>query len=151
MPGKREIIETTLIMTVLFPTFGGTKIMLSFLFFSFLVSNTEVVRGFSSNYLDSLAESNVAPARNFNYLDSLCRDSTQTDNFQPKETQMSPPSNNVDLEKVAAETPSSHYAKRNPGAGWAGYQHKKFGGYLNNLRENHLEEGKTAQVYLDRI
>eukprot|EP01083_Nonionella_stella_P057168 150188_1 len=101
-------------MTVLFPTFGVTKIMLSFLFFSVLVSNTKVVRGFSSNYLDSLAESNVAPARNFNYLDSLCRDSAQTDNFQPKETQTSPPSNNVDLEKVAAETPSSHYAKRNP-------------------------------------
>ena len=38
-----------------------------------------------------------------------------------------------DLQDVAAATPSEHYAKNNPGAGWAGYKHPMFGGYLDAL------------------
>ena len=37
--------------------------------------------------------------------------------------------------QVIENTPSDHYAKKNPDAGWAGYNHPKFGGYLNNLKK----------------
>ena len=39
----------------------------------------------------------------------------------------------VDLNEVAASTPEDHYAKKHPGAGWAGFKHPQFGGYLDNL------------------
>lgn len=62
---------------------------------------------------------------------------------------------------TASSTPDDHYAKNHPGAGWAGYKHPNFGGYLDNLNENTFEEGKKAdygddirwgaQVYLDRL
>ena len=65
------------------------------------------------------------------------------------------------LAATAAITPDDHYAKDHPGAGWAGYKHPQFGGYLDNLNENTFEEGKKAdygddirwgaQVYLDRL
>lgn len=70
--------------------------------------------------------------------------------------------NDIDLEQsYVAEIPPDHYSKRNPGAGWAGHRHPKFGGYLNNLKQNVWEDGKEAdygddvrwgaQVYLDQI
>lgn len=65
------------------------------------------------------------------------------------------------LAATAEITPDDHYAKNHPGAGWAGYKHPQFGGYLDNLNENTFEEGKKAdygddirwgaQVYLDRL
>ena len=36
-------------------------------------------------------------------------------------------------ETTIAETPDDHYAKVHPGAGWAGYKHPMYGGYLDNL------------------
>eukprot|EP00593_Proboscia_inermis_P005596 CAMPEP_0171318146 /NCGR_PEP_ID=MMETSP0816-20121228/86103_1 /TAXON_ID=420281 /ORGANISM="Proboscia inermis, Strain CCAP1064/1" /LENGTH=63 /DNA_ID=CAMNT_0011812285 /DNA_START=152 /DNA_END=343 /DNA_ORIENTATION=+ len=38
-----------------------------------------------------------------------------------------------DLEEVAKRTPDDHYAKEHPGAGWAGFKHPQYGGYLDNL------------------
>jgi hypothetical protein len=35
--------------------------------------------------------------------------------------------------ETIAETPDDHYSKDHPGAGWAGYQHPMYGGYLANL------------------
>lgn len=43
------------------------------------------------------------------------------------------------LDQIRALTPNDHYAKHNPGAGWAGYTHPLYGGYLNNLKQNKLE------------
>jgi len=34
------------------------------------------------------------------------------------------------------DIPDEHYAKDHPGAGWAGYTHQKYGGYLERLSEN---------------
>ena len=43
------------------------------------------------------------------------------------------------LEEVAKNTPDEHYAKRHPGAGWAGYKNPMFGGYLDHLSKEELE------------
>ena len=55
----------------------------------------------------------------------------------------SPPSNLGDqyssLNDVAQVTPDDHYAKHNPGAGWAGYKSPKFGGYLDGLSRTDWE------------
>ncbi|CAJ1970225.1 unnamed protein product [Cylindrotheca closterium] len=34
---------------------------------------------------------------------------------------------------IARRTPDDHYAKHHPGAGWAGYKHPMYGGYLDHL------------------
>lgn len=115
-----------------------------------------IVAGFQVNYLNTLSAPKKAPiisSGNTNkYLNSL--------GSEPSPTQHStlPP---VDLNQVAIETPLDHYAKENPGAGWAGYKHPLFGGYLDRLKENAWEEGKEAdygndirwgaQVYLDAL
>lgn len=88
-------------------------------------------------------------------------------------------SNNLD--GISKDTPNDHYAKNNPGAGWAGYKNPMFGGYLDNLSSSNsdndggsdgsgenenktnaiFEQGKKAdygddvrwgaQVYLDNL
>lgn len=42
------------------------------------------------------------------------------------------------LEQISDLTPAYHYAKNNPGAGWAGYKHPLYGGYLENLKQNNV-------------
>lgn len=52
-----------------------------------------------------------------------------------------PPRNEYEvpnLDQISAVTPADHYAKHNPGAGWAGYNHPLYGGYLKNLKQNNL-------------
>jgi hypothetical protein len=43
------------------------------------------------------------------------------------------------LDQIRSITPDDHYAKHYTGAGWAGYNHPLYGGYLNNLKQNNLE------------
>lgn len=47
-------------------------------------------------------------------------------NLQPTDSYYS-------IEDVMARTPEDHYAKQNPGAGWAGYKNPMYGGYLDHL------------------
>jgi hypothetical protein len=120
---------------------------------------------FSSNYLESLTKSNDKVSKpSANYLDSLTTNRNgaiqNSDGVSdaPIEKSIRPI---FDLQDVSAETPSDHYAKKNPGAGCAGYHHPMFGGYLDNLKGNIWEEGKEAdygddvrwgaQVYLDNM
>mmetsp|Transcript_2906 Transcript_2906/g.4439 ORF Transcript_2906/g.4439 Transcript_2906/m.4439 type:complete len:114 (-) Transcript_2906:90-431(-) len=96
--------------------------------------------GFSS-YLDSLTqEIQSPPSSPINYLDPLSTIETAIpDDSSTLHAIQSPIS---DLKETAAQTPDEHYAKENPGAGWAGYQHPMFGGYLNNLKQNNWDDGK---------
>jgi hypothetical protein len=43
--------------------------------------------------------------------------------------------------------PDEHYSKNHPMAGWAGYKHKRWGGYLDNLAS--LPSSETAQKQSD--
>ncbi len=108
------------------------------------------VESFSTSYLDSLSTS--APkvdTSNQSYLDTLdisahraditINNGDSHDNAQGLLTSLHPSSypqwsfSTPDLDEVAAATPDDHYAKINPGAGWAGYKHPMFGGYLDAL------------------
>jgi hypothetical protein len=115
--------------------------------------------GFPS-YLDSLSRKILSPPSSpMNYLDSL----STNENVIPDDSSTLRPFQSPisDLKQTATQTPDEHYAKENPGAGWAGYQHPMFGGYLNNLKQNNWEDGKEAdygddvrwgtQVYLDNM
>ena len=44
-----------------------------------------------------------------------------------------PPTSHENLENVVERTPEDHYAKEHPGAGWAGFKHPMYGGYLDHL------------------
>lgn len=98
--------------------------------------------GFSS-YLDSLSREIQSPQSSpINYLDPLSTiENVIPDDSSTHRLFQSPIS---DLKETAAQTPDEHYAKENPGAGWAGYQHPMFGGYLNNLKQNNWDDGKEA-------
>ncbi|OEU06456.1 hypothetical protein FRACYDRAFT_254473 [Fragilariopsis cylindrus CCMP1102] len=48
-------------------------------------------------------------------------------------------------EKTIAEIPDDHYSKFHPGAGWAGYQHPMYGGYLNNLAISSSQLGSCIE------
>ena len=101
----------------------------------------------NNNYLDSLSTSRVHKQYDLSFESSVAK-VKEGAKFE-------------ELKTVAENTPDDHYAKENPGAGWAGYKHPMFGGYLNRLNQNNLEEGKKAdygddirwgaQVYLDNI
>lgn len=62
-------------------------------------------------------------------------------------------STSVDLENVMNSTPDDHYAKEYPGAGWAGYKHPLFGGYLDALAttNDEMEEELPHSSYLDSL
>lgn len=89
---------------------------------------------------------------------------TETTSYSYEEQNLLPhtqTSNDACLATVVENTPNEHYAKNNPGAGWAGYKHRQYGGYLDNLAQNNFEDGKKAdygddirwgaQVYLERL
>eukprot|EP00546_Thalassionema_frauenfeldii_P017542 CAMPEP_0178896892 /NCGR_PEP_ID=MMETSP0786-20121207/1438_1 /TAXON_ID=186022 /ORGANISM="Thalassionema frauenfeldii, Strain CCMP 1798" /LENGTH=116 /DNA_ID=CAMNT_0020567371 /DNA_START=42 /DNA_END=389 /DNA_ORIENTATION=+ len=60
----------------------------------------------------------------------------------------------LDLENVMKSTPDDHYAKHHPGAGWAGYKHPQFGGYLDALATTNdeiEEEPQQHYSYLDSL
>jgi len=59
------------------------------------------------------------------------------------------------------DIPDEHYSKNYPNAGWRGYANPQWGGYLDALPSNRLEEGKKsdygndirwgAEVYLSSV
>lgn len=59
------------------------------------------------------------------------------------------------------DIPDEHYSKDYPNAGWRGYANPQWGGYLDALPSNRLEEGKKsdygndirwgAEVYLSSV
>lgn len=85
----------------------------------------------------------MAPRHGHNsYLDSLLRPTSskgevklneKTSKKQQKDQEYEASKRNESLEEIAASTPDDHYAKKHPGAGWAGYKHPRFGGYLDAL------------------
>jgi len=135
----------------------------------------------NSNYLDSLSSSNkplgddetTSSSSKSNTNDYLLNSLMHQHPTLPLPLPSPQLQAATDLKDVAAETPIEHYAKENPGAGWAGYKHPMFGGYLDNLKNTEdettttttntciLEEGKEAdygddirwgaQVYLDNL
>ena len=50
------------------------------------------------------------------------------------------------MEEVVRRTPDDHYAKHHPGAGWAGYKHPMYGGYLDHLSSSSSEGDKQARA-----
>ena len=99
------------------------------------------VAAFTSNYLESLSHaSGTTTASAVDYLDSLStshKSSTASSPVKHTTPIKQPKAMPIfDLQKVAEETPSDHYAKKHPGAGWAGYHHPLFGGYLDHLKKN---------------
>lgn len=80
----------------------------------FLLTGNNVVA--LSNYLDSIRTTTPSSKSNNNNNNGI-----------------------ITLDDVAAMTPEDHYAKNHPGAGWAGYKHPQYGGYLNQLSSNHHE------------
>uniref|UniRef100_A0A7S4ADF2 Uncharacterized protein n=1 Tax=Pseudo-nitzschia australis TaxID=44445 RepID=A0A7S4ADF2_9STRA len=70
---------------------------------------------------------------NTNYLDSLTsRASFGSSSQSPVSPSLYTPETRTP-QQVAAETPDEHYAKEHFGAGWAGYNHSLYGGYLDQL------------------
>ena len=53
----------------------------------------------------------------------------------------------IDLAEVAENTPDLHYAKKHPGAGWAGFRHPLYGGYLDNLRDGDGDSNTSEGRY----
>jgi len=111
----------------------------SMIFFFVLISAFLVDVSALSNYLDSLSAPKraiAAPPPSTNYVDSISERTTSAKNAgktsDTKDVQKARQPLH-DLQDVAAATPSEHYAKNNPGAGWAGYKHPMFGGYLDAL------------------
>ena len=91
-----------------------------------------IVEAFSSSnnnnnqYLDSLKPTSSASFRNTR------QNNRENHLFQEDYNSM---------EDVVARTPDDHYAKHHPGAGWAGYRHPMYGGYLDHL---HLQSYSVA-------
>lgn len=90
-----------------------------------------------------------------NYLDSLSGGPPASPGTRPPSNihqnpsaAMSPPVVD-DLEDVASITPDDHYARYHPGAGWAGYNHPQFGGYLDAMSSPTPHDGEAAPPYLD--
>jgi len=82
-----------------------------------------------SSYLDSLSPSSPSKAK------------IPSRNVKRNEIPQVPI---FDLDEVAARTPDEHFAKKHPGAGWAGYKHPLYGGYLDALsKPNEQTEMKT--------
>ena len=50
----------------------------------------------------------------------------------------------TDWAETIAETPDDHYSKVHPGAGWAGYKHPMYGGYLDNLASSSSTENNSS-------
>ncbi|VEU42934.1 unnamed protein product [Pseudo-nitzschia multistriata] len=70
---------------------------------------------------------------NSNYLDSLT----------PKSTEIPPPTmqGTAPEEDTTTEIPDEHYSKAHFGAGWTGYKHPLYGGYLDHLNDNTKNSG----------
>lgn len=99
-----------------------------------LPSNCKVAVALSSNnsYLDSLKPTSSASFGN-----------SRQDEFDS-------------MEDVIARTPEDHYAKHHPGAGWAGYKHPMYGGYLDHLSSSSSssssgESKATSASYLESL
>ena len=82
------------------------------------------------------------------YLDSLqtrCpKSEAETSEIFTTETAKAPTPTDGMAETIA-ETPDDHYAKDQPGAGWAGFKHPMYGGYLEHLsdRNDHGANGAS--------
>jgi hypothetical protein len=80
----------------------------------------------STNYLNSLPTTPVE-------TEKLTSTTTLNQNNKENDDQAK---TFFDLEETSQQTPDDHYAKDHPGAGWAGYKHPQYGGYLESLRKN---------------
>ena len=68
---------------------------------------------------------------------------------------------NIFSDDAHGDIPDEHYSKDYPNAGWRGYANPQWGGYLDALPSNRLEEGKKsdygndirwgAEVYLNSV
>ena len=82
----------------------------------------------------------------------------------------SPPESLIEAQQQSPEAghsqgdaiiPDDHYSKEHPNAGWRGYANPQWGGYLDSLPSNCLQEGKKsdygddvrwgAEVYLNSV
>ena len=126
---------------------------------AFLVVGVVEVNGFS--YLDSLSPQ-MSPNQVVNdnktelgqtKLDSggnlhkLTLDPSETDTLATTATN---PATVTDWKtETIAKTPDDHYAKDHPGAGWAGYKHPMYGGYLEHLSDQNDQNGDVTAATWD--
>ena len=85
----------------------------------------QAVRRNTNSNRNSNLNANVNTNMNTNFLDSLSSKSLFGSSSFASETRTP--------QQAMAETPDEHYAKEHFGAGWAGYKHSLYGGYLDNL------------------
>ena len=100
----------------------------------------------------------VAVHANSDYLSSLSSASEQKQTVDEAHWQSTLPALDQQDEE---DIPDDHYSKKYPNAGWRGYANPQWGGYLDALPSNCLQEGKKsdygddirwgAEVYLNSI
>ena len=97
-------------------------------FLLYIYSHKARTAAFGSNYLDSLSPAPVIGNLADNSNDPVKESAADiTGSCSEDDT-----NSYCDDEQI----PDEWYAKQNPMAGWAGYKHPKWGGYLDNLSKN---------------
>ena len=177
MPKDRRILPVRNLMAT---TMEHTRYCQLFWASMLVVGLTQVA---SFGYLDSLSthpsSSALVDSKSANlvssvdYLDSLRQEHPIGESPSSSSTAAGI-DDEFEIISAAANTPDDHYAKNHPGAGWGGYKHPRYGGYLDHLSScdatnananetNNclLEAGKKAdygddirwgaQVYLDNL
>lgn len=93
-----------------------------------------------------LASTSVASLQN--YLDSLSSIVSQTQTDHPHSGKYLNPLDRSEtishVPEIFEEPPDDHYAKDHFGAGWAGYKHPLYGGYLDHLYAHPEDDTVTA-------
>ena len=131
---NRRLLVTIMIAIVLAET---ATVVLGFSYLDSLSSSSSSSSSLSSpqKLASNLPTTTLAPKIN-SYLDSLeCIDSSIA-------TKTAVATTTVDF----SEPPNDHYAKDNPGAGWAGYNDPQYGGYLENLDPNNTKSGAKTTL-----
>ena len=128
--------------TMLCPRKASTTVMTISLFSVICASSTCLVSSLSADYLSSLS-----------------RQTSDTTHPSQSGTNAVTGSPNDHLRND--DIPDDHYSKNHPMAGWRGYANSQWGGYLDSLPSNRLEEGKKsdygndirwgAEVYLNSV
>mmetsp|Transcript_8898 Transcript_8898/g.10631 ORF Transcript_8898/g.10631 Transcript_8898/m.10631 type:complete len:157 (-) Transcript_8898:147-617(-) len=91
---------------------------------------TTVVTGLSLTTTTITTKTTATIQNQNNYLDTLSCCADEDDNTGDIGTL-----NNHHHHITNISTPNDHYAKLHPMAGWAGYKHSNWGGYLDNLAQ----------------
>mmetsp|Transcript_41749 Transcript_41749/g.100523 ORF Transcript_41749/g.100523 Transcript_41749/m.100523 type:complete len:219 (-) Transcript_41749:580-1236(-) len=95
----------------------------------------------NNHYLDSLKPTSSASIHNTRGQDYHENEKNQFQDNSMEEDAM--------MTMIAKNTPDDHYAKHHPGAGWAGYKHPMYGGYLDHLQSSSLSASSSSSSSLN--